>query len=482
MLAFQFGGGIMLHMKGAELMVKSLESAGVKYMFGVPGEENLAFLDAVRASTIHFTTTHNEQSAVFMAAAYGRFTGRVGVALATLGPGATNMVTGVAYANLGAMPLLVITGQKPVRQSKQGQFQIIDVVRMMEPITKSAQSIPSASRIPSMVHQCIKIAEAERPGAVHLELPEDIAEEETNATPITWQKVRRPVAGEKAILSAVAAIEYAKSPLIILGAAANRKLVRKQIRNFISKTRIPFVTTQMGKGVEDESSSEYIGTTALSSGDRVHEAIQSADCVIMIGHDITEKPPSIGETNQRLIHINFFPAAIDAVYIPNLEVVGDISHSLWAMAERISPQKQWNFTNAHITKQRIAKSLLEKNNSPVFPIKPQRLVADLRMVMPRDGILSLDNGMYKLWIARNYPAYTQNSVILDNALATMGAGLPVGMMAKFLNPEKKVVVVAGDGGFLMNVAELETAVRMKLDMVILVLNDSGYGMIKWKQA
>ncbi len=469
-------------MKAATLFVKSLEAAGTKYIFGLPGEENLAFLDAVRDSKkITFVTTRDEQTAVFMAATIGRLTGRAGVALSTLGPGATNLTTGVAYAQLGGMPLLVITGQKPIRMSKQGKFQIVDVVHMMKPITKMAETIVSPERIPSAVAQAIRIAEAERPGAVHLELPEDIAEMKTDGEPITWEKVRRPVPDEKSISTALTAIEAARSPIIAIAAGANRKLIRKQLKNFTSTTGIPYVTTQMGKGVMDESLEHYIGTTALSDGDYVHEALRAADLILIIGHDITEKPPVFARPGQTLIHMNFYQADIDDVYKPKIEVVGDISYALWVMSERVNVQPQWDFSKFYVARKRLAADLARKIADKGFPIKPQRFVHDLRAAVPRDGILSLDNGMYKLWIARNYPAYEQNTVLLDNALATMGAGLPVGMAAKIVHPDKKVVVVAGDGGFMMNVADLETAKRLGLDLVVIILNDGGYGMIKWKQ-
>ncbi len=468
-------------MKASDLFAKSLEAAGVQYIFGLPGEENLAFLEAIRKSKMKFITTRDEQTAVFMAATVGRLTGRVGVAMSTLGPGATNLVTGVAYAQLGGMPLLVITGQKPIRKSKQGKFQIIDVVGMMRPITKMAETIVSADRIPTAVIQAVRIAEAERPGAVHLEFPEDIAEEHSDEKPILWQKVRRPVPDDKSIARVIEEIEKARSPLIAIAAGANRKLVRKQLRNFIEKTKIPFITTQMGKGVEDEGSEYYIGTTALSSGDHVHRATAKADLVLLIGHDITEKPPIIPNKRQKVIHLNFYPADIDHVYKPYLEVVGDISHALWVMSEKIKVQKKWNFKKFQKIREALQKNIQKQADSDRFPILPQRFVHDLRESLPRDAILSLDNGMYKLWISRNYPAYEQNTVLLDNAFATMGAGLGVGMAAKLINPEKKVVVVAGDGGFLMNVADLETAKRLKLDLVVIVLLDDGYGMIKWKQ-
>lgn len=468
-------------MKAAKLFVESLEASGVQYVFGVPGEENLAFVEALRNSSIELITMRDEQSAVFMAATIGRLTGRVGVALSTLGPGATNLVTGVAYAQLGGMPLLVITGQKPIKKSKQGKFQILDVVGMMQPITKSAETIVSADRIPTSVYQAIRTAESERPGATHIELPEDIAEEESNETPIQWQKVRRPIPDEKSIDTLVSLVEKSTRPVIVIGAGANRKLIGKQLKNFINKTSIPFITTQMGKGVEDEQSDLYLGTTALSSDDYVHRAIEKADLIIMLGHDITEKPPAISNGKQQIAHLNFYPADIDDVYKPTTEVIGDISHALWVLSERVTPQPHWELEAFRTYKEKQLADTKAHSDSDSFPLKPQRFVADLRAALPRDAILSLDNGMYKIWVARNYPAYEQNTVLLDNALATMGAGLGAGMAAKLLNPEKKVVVVAGDGGILMNIAELETAVRLKLDLVIVVVNDSGYGMIKWKQ-
>lgn len=474
----------MSHIKttSAKLFIQCLEAEGVKYIFGVPGEENLILLDEIRQSSIKFIVTRHEQAAAFMASTVGRLTGKVGVALSTLGPGATNLVTGVAYAQLGGMPLLVITGQKPVKKSKQGQFQIIDVVRMMEPITKMATTIISGDKIPSILHEAIRLAESERPGAVHIELPEDIAKEETNVKPIILQKVRRPAPDLKAITEAIKMIQDAKHPIVLIAAGANRKLISKQLKRFLDKTKIPFITTQMGKGVIDESSSNFLGTTALSANDYVHCALNYADVIIVIGHDIIEKPPIVMTPDKhKVIHINFYEAVVDAVYIPTLEVIGDISHSLWAITENITPQKNWDFIYYHHLKKYLREHIILKTNSNVFPVLPQRIVADIRESLPNDAILCLDNGMYKIWVARNYPAYEQNTVLLDNAFATMGAGLPSGIAAKLLNPKKKVVVLAGDGGFMMNSAELETAVRLKLDLVVIILNDSGLGMIRWKQ-
>ncbi len=468
----------------ASLFVECLENEGVQYIFGVPGEENLDFLEALRTSSIKLIVTRGEQSAVFMAATVGRLTGRVGVALSTLGPGATNLVTGVAYADLGGMPLLVITGQKPIRKSKQGQFQVINAVRMMEPLTKYSATIESVDRIPSMVRQAVKLAESERPGAVHLELPEDIAGEfaPDELKPIESKKVRRPAPDPEDITNAIKMIEEAKHPLVVVASGANRKLIRKQLLNFLDKTGIPFVTTQMGKGVENENSKLYIGTTALSGGDYVHKALEHADTIIMLGHDISEKPPTIlTPERHKVIHINFTPADIDDVYVPTYEIVGDVSHTLWALAENIKVQDGWDFEYFFKIKEKLSNAILEHSNTDTFPLLPQRLVKDVEDVVAVDGILALDNGMYKIWFARNYKAQDQNSILLDNALATMGAGLPSGIASKMIFPDKKVLVVAGDGGIMMNIAELETACRLGLDLVVLILNDGGYGMISWKQ-
>ncbi len=469
--------------KASDLFVKCLEAEGVEYIFGIPGEENIDLLESIRKSSIKLIVTRHEQAATFMAAIYGRFTGKAGVALSTLGPGATNLVTGVAYAQLGGMPLVVITGQKPIKKSKQGQFQIIDVVGMMKPITKSAEQIHSGVNIPSTIRNAFKLAEEERPGAVHLEFPEDIAREEIDAKPITPIKVRRPGPDPKAIAQAVEVISNAKHPLILIAAGANRKMIHKRLTEFTEKTKIPFISTQMGKGVIDERSEQYIGTAALSQSDYLHCAFDRADVVLVIGHDIYEKPPAFMGSNvdKKIIHINFYPAKVDDVYCPSLEVVGDIAHTIWLLTEKITPQKQWDFSYFKRVKEALQKHIHSKDTNNKFPILPERFVSDLRQVVPVEGIVTLDNGMYKLWISRNYPTFRQNGTILDNAFATMGAGLPAAIAAKLVKPHRNIIAVVGDGGFMMNSQELETAVRLKLDLIIIILNDNGYGMIKWKQ-
>ncbi len=469
-------------MKASDLFVKCLEAEGVKFIFGVPGEENLDLLESIRKSDIKFITTRHEQAAVFMAATFGRLTGKTGVALSTLGPGATNLVTGVAYAQLGGMPLLVITGQKPIRKSKQGRFQIVDIVQMMKPLTKMAETIVSADRIPSLVRQAFKLAESELPGAVHLELPEDIAAEHTDTAPILPVRIRRAGPDPKAINMALELLNNAKHPVVLVAAGANRKLVRKHLQAFLDKTKIPFISTQMGKGVIDEASELYLGTTALSAGDFVHAMLKKSDCVLVVGHNLNEKPPVVLSSQERnVIHLNFNEAEVDDVYIPTLEVVGDLAHSIWALTEDITSSKKWDFEYFYKLKNKLQEHINEKIADNSFPIKPQRLVADLEAVLPQDGILALDNGMYKLWIARNYTAHGQNTILLDNALATMGAGLPAAIGAKLLFPEKAVMALVGDGGLMMSSQEIETAIRLKLNLVVLIVNDNGFGMIKWKQ-
>ncbi|MCB0329795.1 MAG: acetolactate synthase large subunit, partial [Bdellovibrionales bacterium] len=442
-------------MKASDVFVKALEHEGVEYIFAVPGEENLDVLESLRTSKIQLVLTRHEQGAAFMATAYGRMTGKPGVCMSTLGPGATNLVTGAAYAQLGAMPMIMITGQKPIKKSKQGQFQIVDIVEMMKPITKSAVQIVNGNRIASRVREAFRLAEEERPGAVHLELPEDIAAEEVEDVHFFHDAhTRRPAAEQKAISRAKKMIEEAKSPLILIGAGANRKRASNHLRNFIEHTGIPFFTTQMGKGVVDERHELALGTAALSDKDYLHWAIDHADLIINVGHDVIEKPPFFMEHGgKKVIHVNFFTASIDEVYFPQLEVIGDIANSMWQLTEAVEKQGHWDFDYYRRAKLEIDARIGVDADSNAFPMIPQRLVADVRKVMPESGILSLDNGIYKVWFARNYMAYQPNTLLLDNALATMGAGLPVAMGAKLVHPDRKVVAICGDGGFMMNSQE-----------------------------
>lgn len=470
-------------MKASDLFVKALEEEGVEYIFGIPGEENLDLLNSLKDSSIKLILTRHEQAAGFMAATYGRLTGKSGVALSTLGPGATNLVTAAAYSQLAAMPMVMITGQKPVKHSKQGKFQIVDVVEMMRPLTKYTHSIVSANNIPSMIREAFRISQEERPGAAHLELPEDVAGEEAEVQPLPCSRARRPVAEGKAIKQAVEMIEKAKNPLLLIGAGSNRKMPARMLRAFVDKTQMPFISTQMGKGVLDERDPLFLGNAALSANDFLHRAIAKADLIINVGHDDIEKPPFIMEQDSfQVIHINFLTAEVDPVYFPQLEVIGDIANSIWQISERIMPQGSWDFSYSLKVKKAVDAHLLEGADDPRFPMLPQRFVADVREAMPSNGIIALDNGVYKIWFARNYKAHKANTVLLDNALATMGAGLPSAMGAHMVFPKRKVMAICGDGGFMMNAQELETAVRLKMNLICLILLDNSYGMIRWKQA
>jgi acetolactate synthase-1/2/3 large subunit len=470
--------------KGSDLLVAALENEGVERIFAVPGEENLDVLESLRHSRIELVVMRHEQPAGFMAATYGRLTGKAGVCLTTLGPGATNLTTAAAFAQLGGMPMIMITGQKPIQSAPQAQFQIVDIVGMMRPLTKLARQIISTEQIPTLVRNAFRIAQEERPGAVHLELPEDIAAEEVEDQPmVPPHDLELPVPSDRELDRAAKMVLAAERPLIMIGAAANRTRLVPALSAFVRRTRIPFFNTQMGKGAVDGNSDLYLGTTALSSGDYIHDAIAEADLILAIGHDTIEKPPFImGEQGPRVVHLGFMPASVEEVYFPQHEIIGDIGQGLCRLADRLEGKLRFDSTRFLALREDILRRVAEGSDDPRFPPTPQRLVRDVRTAMPPDGIVALDNGMYKIWFARGYRTRQANTILLDNALATMGAGLPSAMMAALLDPTRKVLAVCGDGGFMMNSQELETAVRLKLNLVVLVLEDGGYGMIRWKQA
>ena len=471
--------------KASDLFIQCLEEEGCEYIFGVPGEENLDMLDSLSRSTkIKLILTRHEQGAGFMAATYGRHTGKTGVCMATLGPGATNFVTAAAYAFLGGMPMLMVTGQKPIKKSKQGRFQILDVVDMMRPITKYTHQLASSDNIPSRVREAFRLAEEEKPGATHIEFPEDIADEHTDSVPLKRSLVRRPSADPKSVRAAVKRIEDAKSPILVIGAGANRTITSRMLLQFVEKTGIPFVTTQLGKGVLDETHPKFLGCAALSAGDFVHRSIEHSDLIINVGHDVIEKPPFFMRQGEgaEVIHVSTNTASVDPVYFPQIEVIGDIANAIWQMKEDISPSGSWDFDFTMKARAAEVAHTSSLDGDARFPIFPPFLVRKIREAMPPTGIICLDNGVYKIWFARNYPARVANTVLLDNALATMGAGLPSAMASAMVYPDRKVMAICGDGGFMMNSQEMETAVRLNLNITVLILNDSSYGMIRWKQA
>jgi acetolactate synthase-1/2/3 large subunit len=483
-----------------DVLVSSLEAENVEWMFGIPGEENLDLLDSLAKShrrqggaKMKLVVTRHEQAAGFMAATVGRLTGHPAACLSTLGPGATNFSTALAYGFLGGFPMICITGQKPIRHSKQGAFQILDVCGHFNEITKMTKSVDDPDLISPAVRNAILTSREEKPGPVHLEIAEDIAALPVHKeagfifpcptrTPIG--RGRRPLVEPKAIDHAVALIHAAKRPLICIAAGANRKSTQNAMKVLMLKTGLMAVCTQMGKGVVSEDNAGYIGCTALSDNDLVHVAIKNADLIINVGHDISEKPPFIMNHNKPplVIHLNFTRPSVDPVYFPHLVLVGDIAEAVWQFSARIRAQSHWDFTPFQLIKDRSDQLLWNSPyaTSDAWPMTVQRLVADTRKVMPADGIVSLDNGMYKIWFARQYKTLQSNTLLLDNALATMGAGLPCAMAAKLVFPEKACVAICGDGGFMMNSQEIETALRLKQHIVCIVLNNKSYGMIAWK--
>jgi acetolactate synthase I/II/III large subunit len=470
-------------MNGAQLLVAALENEGVKRIFGVPGEENLDVVEALRRSGIELVLTRHEQAAAFMAATHGRLTGQAGVCLSTLGPGALNMTTGAAYAQLGAMPMVMITGQKGILSRKQARFQIVDIVSTMTPLTKMAQRIVGTATIPSMVREAFRVAHQERPGPVHLELPEDVAAEEAPDVPLVPpHPTILPVAHPAALDRAAELIRGSQYPLVMLGAAASRPRLADALSAFVRRVQIPFFNTQMGKGSVAGGSGLYMGTAALSARDYIHQAIDRADLIVSIGHDTVEKPPFLmGPGGPTVLHVGYLPASVEEVYFPHAELIGDIGPSLALLADRLEGKLPRADALLPL-RERILARVAERATERRYPLTPQRIVHDVRQAMPEDGIVCLDNGMYKIWFARNYRTRVTNTLLLDNALATMGAGLPSAMMASMLHPEQRVLAVCGDGGFMMSSQELETAVRLGLNLVVLILEDNAYGMIRWKQA
>ena len=468
--------------KGTDLLVAALENEGVERIFGIPGEENLAIVESLRRSKIELVLTRHEQAAAFMAATYGRLTGKPGVCLSTLGPGALNLCTGAAYALLGAMPMILLTGQKGILHSKQGHFQLVDVVASMTPLTKMARQIVSPATIPTVVREAFRVAQQERLGPVHLELPEDIAAEDApDLHPVPLHPIETPVAPASALDRAAAMILKAKRPLIMFGAAASRPHLSAPLSEFIRRVRIPFFNTQMGKGSVDGGSHLYMGTAALSERDYVHQAIDKADLILSIGHDTVEKPPFImGPHGPDVIHVGYMPATVEEVFFPHAEIVGDVGPSLALLADRLDGKLK-NTAALLPLREAILGHLTDRCTEDRFPLTPQRIVHDVRQAVPDDGVVCLDNGMFKIWFARNYRTHVANTLLLDNALATMGAGLPAAITAALVHPERRVLAVCGDGGFMMNSQEMETAVRLGLNLVVLVLQDNAYGMIRWKQ-
>ncbi len=475
-------------MKTSDLFVKCLEAEGVSHIFGVPGEENAHVMMSLEDSDITFVLCRHEQAAAFIADAYGRLTGKAGVCLGTLGPGATNLVTGVADANMDRSPLVVITGQAATRRMHKESHQHMDVVAMFRPVTKWAHSVSHAGAIPEIVRKAFKTAEAEKPGATLIELPEDIAAEETEGAPIASQRTRRAGADHKAIAAAVERIATARNPIVLAGNGAIRKRASQQLRRFAELAGVGVVNTFMGKGAVPREDPHCLFTIGLQGGDHVNLAIDESDLVITVGYDLVEYGPAFWNRGHAtpVIHIDFTPAETDAAYPVAVEVVADIADALWQINEALLHEHKaalplFDIAKRQLLRRTIADDLAADDGDQGFPIKPQRLIADLRAAMGPGDIVLSDVGAHKMWMARYYQCDEPNTCLISNGFCSMGFALPGAIGAKLAEPGKKVAAVCGDAGFLMNVQDLETAARLGLNIVVLIWVDGEYGLIKWKQ-
>ncbi len=472
----------MGEMNTAELLIRCLENEGVKYIFGLPGEENLHVLEALKNSSIQFITTRHEQGAAFMADVYGRLTGCAGVCLSTLGPGATNLMTGVADANLDRAPLVAITGQVGTDRMHIESHQYLDLVAMFAPVTKWNAQIVRPSNTSEIVRRAFKIAQTENPGAVHIDLPENIAAMPVIGKPLTTGAIEKTYASFHSIEKAALAISEAKNPLILVGNGAIRNQASEMVTKFATQLTIPVANTFMGKGVIPFTHPLALWAVGLQQRDYISCGFDRADLVIAIGYDLVEYSPKKwnSQASIPIVHISTTPAQIDSSYIPIAEVVGDISDSLQEIlyrADRAGKPEPY----ALELRAEIRADYAQYGHDDGFPIKPQKLIYDLRQVMEPEDIVISDVGAHKMWMARHYHCHRPNTCIISNGFAAMGIAIPGAIAAKLVHPNQKVVAVTGDGGFMMNCQELETALRIGTPFVTIIFNDGGYGLIEWKQ-
>ncbi|MGK7934722.1 MAG: acetolactate synthase large subunit [Xenococcaceae cyanobacterium] len=466
----------------AELLVQCLENEGVEYLFGLPGEENLHILEALRNSSIKFITTRHEQGAAFMADVYGRLTGKAGVCLSTLGPGATNLMTGVADANLDGAPLVAITGQVGTDRMHIESHQYLDLVAMFAPVTKWNTQIVRPHNTPEIIRKAFKVAQSEKPGAVHIDLPENIAAMPVRGTSLRRDDREKIYASYRSINAAAAAISKAKNPIVLAGNGTIRSHASEALTEFVTHLNIPVANTFMGKGAIPYTHPLSIWTLGLQQRDLISCAFDSADLVIAVGYDLIEYSPKKWnpQGTTPIVHIGINPAEIDSSYIPIVEVVGDISDSLMDIMKRTDRQGK-STPSAVKLRQEIREDYEQYAHDEGFPIKPQKIIYDLRQVMGQEDIVISDVGAHKMWMARHYHCDAPNTCLISNGFAAMGIAIPGAIAAKLVHPDKKVVAVTGDGGFMMNCQELETALRAKTPFVTLIFNDDGYGLIEWKQ-
>lgn len=472
-------------MTAAELLIRCLENEGVQMVFGLPGEETMELMDALLDSPIRFIETRHEQGAAFMADVYGRLSGQAGVCLATLGPGATNLLTGVVDANLDRAPLVAISGQASLTRRHKESHQYIDVISMFKPVTKWNISLPKPEVIPEALRKAFKIAQTEKPGATHVELPEDVANEQVHdlsaVEPLFVQApvTPEPIPGQ--VTRAVRAIEGSRHPVILAGNGVIRGGAHDAVKSFAKQMHIPVLHTFMAKGIMSDSDPLSLYTIGLQTRDYSGMIMEQADVVIAIGYDFVEFAPCFWnpDRDKHIVHIDVSPAEVDQHYVVGVGVLGDIRLSLEQIREELQPfDRVW----AEQARKTILEGFeIELADKPAWPLRPQHVMHDLRSVLDPEDLVICDVGAHKLWMARMFPCEVPNSCIISNGFAAMGIAMPGAIAAKLWRPERRVIAVTGDGGFLMNGQELETAVRLQLPLVVLVWRDDGYGVIRWKQ-
>ena len=469
-----------IRMKAAVLLVKCLENENVEYIFGIPGEENIDVMDALLDSPIQFVTVHHEQGAAFMADVYGRLTGRAGVCMATLGPGATNLITGVADANMDRAPIVAIAGQGATTRLHKESHQILDLVTLFRPITKYSTQILEPGIVPEIVRKAFKVAQTEKPGGAFIDFPENVAAMTVDKQPIRVQTPYTSRAPDSFLEAAAALIGAARAPVILAGNGVVRQGAAESLVTFAEVLRIPVANSFMAKGVMPFTNELSLGTIGLKAPDLPWFAFEEADVVICVGYDMVEYHPEMWNPagDKTIIHINALPAEVDGHYIVAVGVLGDIHTSLRAIALRARPQVASPFK---AIRKAIVADRAEYSNDTAFPIKPQKIVWDLREVLGPEDIAISDVGAHKMWMARMYRAERPNTCIISNGFAAMGIAVPGAIAAKLAYPDRKVVAVTGDAGFMMNSQEIETALRMKTPFVVLIWNDSEYGLITWHQ-
>jgi acetolactate synthase-1/2/3 large subunit len=467
--------------KASDVFVECLEAEGVKHVFGIPGEETLDLNESLASSSIDFVPVRHEQGGAYMADVYGRLTGRAGVCLGTLGPGAMNLTTAVADAFLDRAPLVALTGQSDLERMHKESHQYIDIVGVMQPITKWNARLSDANIIPEVVRKAFKVAESEKPGATHIELPEDVMETELDASPLARRKPVQPEPAARELLKAADVIRGALKPVALAGNGVIRAGASPALREFVRATGIPVAETFMGKGVMDADDGKFLGSVGLQSGDYKMAGFEEADVVIAIGFDLVEHAPKHWNPgrDKTIVCIDSLPAEIDEYFIPEVELVGDIYHVLSRLGEecRHVPHSGGSERLREVVMGRFDAA----KDDDHFPMQPPRALYEIRRALRREDILISDVGLHKLWIGRMFPAYEPNTVLIANGLAGMGFAVPAGIAAKLVHPDRAVVTVNGDGGFLMNMQELETAKRLKTPVVNIVWENQQFGSIVWKQ-